>query len=519
MNAHGERPLRVLLIEDNPGDARLIRVMLAEVGGAPIEVVCVERLMAGLERLEAGGTDLVLLDLSLPDSQGLGTFERLHARAPSVPIIVLSGLTDETVALRAVQEGAQDYLVKGQVEGTLLVRAMRYAIERTRSEAERAQLLQREQAARAQAERLAAERAAILRQIVDGVMIADPTGRITFANEAARRLHGMADPSRAADGQSAPFQLLTLDGEPYPPARRPLVRAAVHGETVVNAELRIRAQDGTETVVQSSATPVLAENGTRLGAVVTLHDVTAQRALERQKDEFLSNVSHDLRTPVTAIKASIGVVLANEPAGTPEPIHRMLVNIDLAADRMAQLVADLLELARLQAGRAQLQPAQTDLRALALRVARAIEPLAHGRGQRVEVDVPDEPLPAVVDAGRLERALLNLLSNAHKYGREGGAICLRLWPGADEIRFAVADDGPGVPAAEQERIFERFYRPEIESTRRNQGAGLGLPIARAMVELHGGRLWVESSSGAGATFWIALPTAPVAAAVGGGVSP
>jgi signal transduction histidine kinase len=123
------------------------------------------------------------------------------------------------------------------------------------------------------------------------------------------------------------------------------------------------------------------------------------------------------------------------------------------------------------------------------------------------VDLPPDPVLATVDAERLERALLNLLSNAQKYGRTGGTIGLRLESLPGRVRLAVRDDGPGIPYEEQERIFERFYRPESESSRRNQGSGLGLPISRAMVELHGGRVWLDSSPGNGATFWIEVPTA------------
>jgi signal transduction histidine kinase len=116
---------------------------------------------------------------------------------------------------------------------------------------------------------------------------------------------------------------------------------------------------------------------------------------------------------------------------------------------------------------------------------------------------------AAVDAERLERALLNLLMNAHRYGRDGGMIRLALKRGRREILFTVADDGPGIAEAEQPRIFERFYRPRTEAARRIQGSGLGLPIARAMVELHGGRIWLESRRGEGATFHIALPVGGV----------
>jgi len=126
------RRVHVLLIEDNPGDARLIELMLAEAGGKSFEVRHVERLEEGLRELGSGTIDVVLSDLSVPDSHGLDTFQRLHARAPHVPIIVLSGLNDTTVALSAVHQGAQDYLIKGEVDGQLLARSMRYAIERKR---------------------------------------------------------------------------------------------------------------------------------------------------------------------------------------------------------------------------------------------------------------------------------------------------------------------------------------------------------------------------------------------------
>ena len=147
MNEMDDRHIKVLLIEDNPGDARLIREMLAEVRGATFDLEWVDRLSAGLERLAEGGFDMVLLDLGLPDSQGIDTFVTLQAQAPRVPIIVLTGLDDEALAVKAVQEGAQDHLVKGQVDSHALVRSIRYAVERHRllRELEQAWLREQEQ--------------------------------------------------------------------------------------------------------------------------------------------------------------------------------------------------------------------------------------------------------------------------------------------------------------------------------------------------------------------------------------
>jgi DNA-binding response OmpR family regulator len=123
-----EKAINVLLIEDNPGDARLIQELLAEPGGAVFTLDCVDRLSTGLKRLAEGGIDVILLDLGLPDSQGLDTFARIYEQTRDVPIVVLTGLDDETLAIQAMRAGSQDYLAKGQMDSNLLIRTMRYAI-------------------------------------------------------------------------------------------------------------------------------------------------------------------------------------------------------------------------------------------------------------------------------------------------------------------------------------------------------------------------------------------------------
>jgi signal transduction histidine kinase len=165
----------------------------------------------------------------------------------------------------------------------------------------------------------------------------------------------------------------------------------------------------------------------------------------------------------------------------------------------------LLELTRLQAGRAPFRPVWCNLNDVARRSVRTIEPLLGAKNQQFELDLPAEPMYTRADPDRLERALLNLLGNAQKYGKTHGSIRLSLRAGPTEVVFTVADDGPGIARDEQQHIFERFYRSETEATQRRQGSGLGLPIARAMVELHGGRIWVDSTPGQCTVFSIALP--------------
>ncbi len=503
------RALTILLVEDNPGDARLIQLMLDAVVGVRVHLVRADRLAAGLQQVSTQTFDAALLDLSLPDSHGLATFSRFQQAAPGLPIVVLSGLADEQVALHAVAAGAQDYLVKGQVESALLGRALGYAIERKRADEERRQLLARAEAAHAAAEQLAAERAAVLGQIADGVLITDPAGAITFVNGAARRLYGVAGADLRVGQPFGMRGLLTTAGAPYPPAELPIARALASGETISDAEWCLRRVSGVLNTIQGSATPVYADDGVLLGAVLTFRDVTAQRDLARQREDFFANASHDLRTPLAAIKASTGVILANEPAGMPPALHRMLTNIEAAAGEMSRLVDDLLELARLEARKAESHPLVSDLGALARRVARAVEPLVLERDQHLTLNIPTRPVLAAIDTPLIERALLNLLGNAQKYGRDGGSIRLDLSAQRDEAIFSVADDGPGISAEDQARIFERFYRPSRTSARVVVGSGLGLPIVRTTAERHGGRAWIESTPGSGSIFRLALPLAPL----------
>ena len=219
-----------------------------------------------------------------------------------------------------------------------------------------------EEALRASEERLRA----ILLQIADGVMIADPTGRITFVNDAARRLIGVDETEVALEDFDNTYTALTMEGQPYPLAELPHVRALRDEEPVSGLTMRFRRPDGAEVVVEADAVPVLADDGSRLGAVLTLRDVTARRELERQKDEFFANVSHDCARRSPAIKASIGVVLANEPRharAAPPHVrqHRRRRRPDGA------LVDDLLELARLRAGARHAALGRCDLRGLAVR--------------------------------------------------------------------------------------------------------------------------------------------------------
>ncbi|HEX2222398.1 MAG TPA: ATP-binding protein [Candidatus Limnocylindria bacterium] len=259
------------------------------------------------------------------------------------------------------------------------------------------------------------------------------------------------------------------------------------------------------------------------GAIVLLlHDITALRRMERVRRDFVANISHELRTPLASIK-----LLAETLAGgglDDGTARDFATQIEREIDHLSQLVDELLDLSRIESGETQLaiEPLEPDavLRSLAERIG----PVAERRDIRVRLvppaadeDSADEgPVRAAADAARLGQALLNLAHNAVKYSRPGGEIRLGWRPLDGAVRFSVADDGIGIPAAHQARIFERFYKVERSRARpaREEGpaapggsAGLGLAIVRHIAEAHGGAVGVESTEGVGSTFWIDVPRA------------
>jgi signal transduction histidine kinase len=229
----------------------------------------------------------------------------------------------------------------------------------------------------------------------------------------------------------------------------------------------------------------------------------AQAEASHLKDEFLASISHQLLTPITSIKAAADLLTASLAKGG-KASDSLIGSIARNTQRLQSLVEELLDLARLNRGEASLSREPWDLKTIVRESAAAIEPLAGGKEQALRVETPPSSCPVLADRGRVEQALMNLLSNSCKFTPRYGHIKVTLQDKGREYLVGVADDGPGIPPVEQRRIFERFYsnsRGPGEKT----GAGLGLAIAKTVVELHGGRIWVKSQGGRGSTFFFTLP--------------
>jgi signal transduction histidine kinase len=238
--------------------------------------------------------------------------------------------------------------------------------------------------------------------------------------------------------------------------------------------------------------------------VVALHDVTYFRELDQLKDRFVSNVSHELRNPLSSIMLQISTLLRYYERFAEADRHRMLIEIQQQAYILRELIEEILELSRLDAGRSLPQKEWFDLTEQVRQVSGTLELSAHEKNQTLELSGLDSAYYVQADPHQITRVLRNLISNAIKYTPENGRITLCMAADGDRVRLSVTDTGIGISPDDQVNIFDRFYRT-VEASEMASGTGLGLSITKEIIELHGGRIEVQSVLGEGSTFIVTLP--------------
>jgi signal transduction histidine kinase len=246
---------------------------------------------------------------------------------------------------------------------------------------------------------------------------------------------------------------------------------------------------------------VRAVAGVTAVALANVQDLARIKALEAQREEFLSVVAHDLRTPIGVIRNYAAVLKRTALRRKEEAQAAEAISVN--AQRLATMVGDLLDASRIEADRLAFSVASFDLSALIRRIAEHLAAILAGHALRVEL--PGEPLVAMADAGRVEQVLTNLLTNAGKYAPEGTEIVLSARREGIEAVVCVRDQGPGIAPSDQAALFQRFYRTASARAGKQEGLGLGLYISRGLVEAQGGRIWVESAPGEGSGFLFTVP--------------
>ncbi len=333
-------------------------------------------------------------------------------------------------------------------------------------------------------------------QMPEPVMIGDAMGNVTYWNRAAAAL------SRS-DVPGPPFDLRRVTGEPLPREEHPLHRASVRGELVSALELILVTADGRQIAVLASASPLPRDEAGEEGAVAILQDITHQKELARLREEWTAIVAHDLRQPVAAISLSAQALkrrsLAPEDAKLVERVHT-------AADRLNQMVEDLLDYAQIEAGRLRIAPQNVDVGALVAEVVDRVAPSA--REHPIRLEIHGEDPRAEIDPGRIDQVVTNLVSNALKYGFEGSEVVVTIDQHRHDLELTVVNRGKGLTHEELEQLFSRFYRAPTAVAAGVKGVGLGLMITKGIVEAHGGRIWAESTPNETTAFHVVLPVHP-----------
>ncbi|MEO8701576.1 MAG: ATP-binding protein [Kofleriaceae bacterium] len=318
--------------------------------------------------------------------------------------------------------------------------------------------------------------------LTQGVIAVDGDHRIELLNDAARTMLGVS---------SSPV------GEPLIEfVRVPQVFALIDSDEAATAEVVLHG--GVKTLIR------VAHKYGGEGRVLLLEDVTTMRRLENVRRDFVANVSHELRTPVAVIRANAETLIAG--VGDPVMAAKLTDGLHRNAERLARILADLLDLSRLDAGQYRLEVTTVPLRAVADQSLSAVGPQAEKRNVTVALAIA-EHLAVKADPKALDQILVNLIDNAIKYTRPDGNVWLEARAEADSVRIEVRDDGPGIAAKHRERVFERFYRADPSRSREAGGTGLGLSIVKHLVESMDGEVGVEPNVPAGSIFWLRLPRA------------
>ena len=341
---------------------------------------------------------------------------------------------------------------------------------------------------------------ALLDSTVDGICLTDVAGNIVLANAPLQR-YGL-ELGLPLDGTVAD-RLLTLADRTTEPARYRERMQELGRDLAASEDEFELAESGR--VFRGYTAPVARKDGTVVGRIWTLREVTADRRLERLRDAFVAAVSHELRTPLTSISGFLELLAEEEhelgPAG-----RRHVDAIRRGNTRFRRIVEDLLLVAEIEAERLELRPAPTDLAELAVATVEDALPEAAESGVELSLDVKGS-LPLVGDAERLRQALDKIVSNALKFTPRGGTVTLSASNGDGPLRVEIADTGIGVPHDELGQLFSRFYRASSATRRAIPGTGLGLVIARAIVESHGGTISLEPRSDQGTLVTVTLPRA------------
>jgi PAS domain S-box-containing protein len=344
--------------------------------------------------------------------------------------------------------------------------------------------------------------AAIFQHSTEGILTVDQTLRIIDFNPAMERLTGWRESEVLGRFYYEVLRPKDLQGNDVGLQGSPILQAFA-GQSVVNREMLISARDGQRFNVRVTASVVYSARGEPMNGILNVRDISDEREQEEQRSTFISVISHELQTPIAIIKGYASTLARTDAMLNVDVLRSRLLAVEEEADRLNKLVGNLLYASRIQAGGLQMEIVPLELPPLITSVVRRL--LAQSPDIMISLELSAQLPTVMADRERIEEVLQNLLDNAIKYSPRQRTFTVTSHATGDEVIVSVSDAGMGISLREQEHIFDRFHRVGNRMTQTTPGAGLGLYICRAIVEAHGGRIWVESTLHEGSTFSFSLP--------------
>ncbi len=545
------RPTSVLLVEDSPGDARLIQEYLNDSPTIDANITLVGSLAEAVGVLIHSPIDIVLLDLSLTDSSGLGSVRVLVRTASSTPIIVLSGNEDFGLIQQAVQAGAQDYLPKNDASISILSRVISSAIERQAMLVERDTLatIGRVISSNLDIDSVFTSFAAEVRTLIpvermvlswddgDGDYLVNrfmwdsTTISWDISNQPLIPLHSRETfrlAKRGIIGWGKPyFEEVTAFSAALESKNIGFVSAmfaplSAGDETVGLLCVTTNVEDAyskkhlrlLETIANQISGAIYAAD-LYDKAVLWIEEREQRVLLEAQKQELerinqiksqiITTVTHELKTPLTSMVAFIDILARNRFGNLVKKQLDQLEVLRRNGSHLHLLINDLLDHSRIESGTFQLIETTFDANLMLKALGDSFEPLVKSAGQTIAVKIPDDELLVTGDQNRISQTISNLLSNATKYAGEGANIRLETRVSNGNFAVDVIDDGVGMSVDDAKNSFDLYYRAENPATRSVPGLGLGLNISKAIVEMHDGRMYIESELGRGTRIGFEIP--------------
>ncbi|MFO8084197.1 MAG: ATP-binding protein [Desulfobacterales bacterium] len=480
LSINNEYVPRILVIDDEKRIRDACQMVLTDEG---FEVVITSDGDDGLRKIEAEHFDIILLDLMLPGLSGFDVLTRVHSVHPDTVVIVITGYATLEHSIEAMKKGAFDFIPKPFTPEQLRI-VVSKALKYTRALQDIADARSRLRV--------------MVNRLSDGVMATDMQKRVVLANPAF--LHMIGHHSKSVIGWSVESVIS------YEPLLKMIEQAtAMPPDRFQELVQELNGCEIGERVIVANCTPFRNRIGLNIGTITVLHDITAMKKIDQMKSDFVSLVSHEIRSPMNSILMQIKVILDGLAGEVTEKQHEILQRASGKIQNLITMASELLDLARIESGLISQEKEKLNMSELLSDQVSFHQACAQKAGCPIHLELRDDFLPVVANRQNMEEVFSNLINNAVKYSPQGGPIKISAKKENGYVVICLSDNGLGIPEEDLDKIFTRFYRIKSEKTRYIHGTGLGLSIVKSIVEAHHGNIRVESQAGHGSTFFVYLP--------------